>query len=307
VPLFGRRKPRPVAVPPAQDPVLTQLNVDQAAWLRNHVRTRLAERGLEVDVFGGYVRAADGTELGLHNVASQLTEERPSAWGAVVDRHLDLILTPPEHAEDLSRDELDQAVHLRLSVDHPMLADAWPSGTRLGTDLVATLCVDLPQTVQTPAQAFYEERGGLDHWFGVGTGNLRHVLHHEPLEQPRLEAPGPAFSIVIGESVMTASLVLLLDELLARLGTPDLGRGVLVAVPFRHQIAYRVVDGPDALPVIGRLAQFAADGWAEAAGSLSPHVYWVRDGVWRQLTSIEDKTISVTLDDDVSAAFGLDG
>jgi hypothetical protein len=307
VPLFGRRKPRPVAVPPAQDPVLTQLNVDQAAWLRNHVRTRLAERGLEVDVFGGYVRAADGTELGLHNVASQLTEERPSAWGAVVDRHLDLILTPPEHAEDLSRDELDQAVHLRLSVDHPMLADAWPSGTRLGTDLVATLCVDLPQTVQTPAQAFYEERGGLDHWFGVGTGNLRHVLHHEPLEQPRLEAPGPAFSIVIGESVMTASLVLLLDELLARLGTPDLGRGVLVAVPFRHQIAYRVVDGPDALPVIGRLAQFAADGWAEAAGSLSPHVYWVRDGVWRQLTSIEDKTIRVTLDDDVSAAFGLDG
>ena len=171
---------------------------------------------------------------------------------------------------------------------------------------MATLCVDLPQTVQTPAQSFYEERGGLDHWYGVGTGNLRHVLHHEPLEQAVLEAAGPAFQIVIGESVMTASLALLLGELLVELGTPDLGRGVLVAVPFRHQIAYRVVDGPDALPVIGRLALFAHDGWSEGLGPLSPHVYWVRDGRWHQLTSIEDGTIRVSIDDEAGAAFGLD-
>jgi hypothetical protein len=304
VPLFRRKKPRPDAAPP--DPVLTQLDVEQAAWLRNHVRTRLAERGLEVDVFADYVRSSDGTEIGLHNVAKRLADERPASWAGLVDQHLDLVLTPPERAEDLSRDELDLAVHLRLSPHHAMLAEAWPSASVLGSDLMATLCVDLPQTVQTPAQSFYEERGGLDHWFGVGTGNLRHVLHHEPLEQPTLEAAGPAFSIVLGESVMTASLALLLDELLARLGTPDLGRGVLVAVPFRHQIAYRVVDGPDALPVIGRLALFATDGWNEGLGPLSPHVYWVRNGRWRQLTSTEDGTIRVSIDDEVSAAFGLD-
>ncbi len=306
MPLFGRKKRQSAAVPPAPDPVLTQLDVEQAAWLRNHVRTRLAERGLEVDVFGDYVRAADGTEVGLHNVASRLADERPSDWGALVDQHLDLVLDPPERAEDLSRDELDQAVHLRLSVHHASLGEVWPSARRLGSDLMATLCVDLPQTVQTPAQSFYEERGGLDHWFGVGVGNLRHVLHHEPLSQPTLQAPGPAFSIVLGDSVMTASLALLLDELLVRLGTPDLGRGVLVAVPFRHQIAYRVVDGPDALPVIGRLAQFAADGWSEAVGALSPHVYWVRDGRWHQLTSFDDGRIQISIDDEVGAAFGLD-
>lgn len=66
------------------------------------------------------------------------------------------------------------------------------------------------------------------------------------------------------------------------------------------------MDGPDALPVIGRLAQFAADGWSEAVGALSPHVYWVRDGRWHQLTSIEEQTIQVSIDDEVSAAFGLD-
>ncbi|MGI3780462.1 MAG: hypothetical protein ACRYG2_06750, partial [Janthinobacterium lividum] len=186
------------------------------------------------------------------------------------------------------------------------LAQAWPSAGRLGTDLVATLCVDLPQTVQTPAQSFYSERGGLDHWFGVGTGNLRHVLNHEPLEQPSFEPPGPPFRVVLGESVMTASLVLLLDELLARLDTPDVGRGVLLAVPFRHQIAYRVVDGPESLPAIGRLAQFAAAGHADAVGPLSPHVYWVREGRWRQLTSLEDDTIRISIDDEVSAALGLD-
>lgn len=306
MPLFGRKKPRPAAVPPAQDPVLTQLDVDQAAWLRNHVRTRLAERGLEVDVFGDYVRAADGTEIGLHNVASRLADERPKDRARLVDEHLALVLTPPEQAEDLSRDELDEAAHLRLSPYHASLAESWPSAGRIGDELMVTLCVDLPQTVQTPAESFWAERGGLDHWIGVGTGNLRHVLHHEPLEQPTLEAPGPAFSIVLGDSVMTASLVLLLDELLARLGTPDLGRGVLVAVPFRHQIAYRVVDGPDALPVIGRLAQFAAVGWSEGLGPLSPHVYWVRDGRWRQLTSLEERTIRISIDDDVSAAFGLE-
>jgi hypothetical protein len=288
-----------------QDPVLTQLDVEQAAWLRNHVRTRMAERGLEVDVFGDYVRASDGTEVGLHNVATRLADERPRDRAGLVDQHLALVLTPPEQAEDLSRDELDRAVHLRFSPYHAMLADAWPRATRLGGDLLATLCVDLPQTVQTPAQSFYEERGGLDHWFGVGSGNLRHVLHHEPLEQVAFAPPGPPFQVLLGQSVMTASLALLLDELLAKLGTPDLGRGVLVAVPFRHQIAYRVVDGPDALPVIGPMAQFAADGWSEGLGPLSPHVYWVRNGRWRQLTSTEDGTIRVSIDDEVSVAFGL--
>ena len=168
MPLFGRKKPRPVPVPPAPDPVLTQLDVDQAAWLRNHVRTRLAERGLEVDVFGDYVRAADGTEIGLHNVATRLADERPKDWARLVDEHLTLVLTPPEQAEDLSRDELDQAAHLRLSPYHASLAEGWPSAGRIGDELMVTLCVDLPQTVQTPAESFWEARGGLQHWFGVG-------------------------------------------------------------------------------------------------------------------------------------------
>jgi hypothetical protein len=307
VPLFGRKKkPGPDPVRPSPDPDLTPLDVEQASWLRSHVRTRLAERGLEVDVFADHVRAADGTEVGLHGIASRLLDERPARWADLVDRHLALVLDPPERAEDLSRDELDQAVHLRLSPYHPTLAEAWPSAGRIGSDLIATLCVDLPQTVQTPAQAFYEERGGLDHWFGVGTGNLRHVLNHEPLEQPDFEPPGPPFRVVLGESVMTASLTLLLDELLARLGTSDVGRGVLVAVPFRHQIAFRVVDGPEALPAVGELARFAVAGHAGSVGSLSPHVYWVHGGRWRQLTSIEDRTVRISIDEDVSAAFGLD-
>lgn len=55
----------------------------------------------------------------------------------------------------------------------------------------------------------------------------------------------------------------------------------------------------------GRLAQLA-DGWSEGLGPLSPHVCWVRHGRWRQLTSSEDKTIHVSVDDEVRAEFGLD-
>ena len=119
--LFSRKRSDPV---PATDPDLPQLDVEQAAWLRSHVRTRLAERGLEVDVFGDHLRASDGTEVGLHNVASRLADERPRDWGGLVDQHLALVLTPSERAEDLSRDELDSAVHLRLSPHHAMLAEA---------------------------------------------------------------------------------------------------------------------------------------------------------------------------------------
>ena len=146
-------------------------------------------------------------------------------------------------------------------------------------------CVDLPEKVAVAAEQFYEERGGFDRWWQIGLDNLQQLLWDEPLEHfpVGLDSELPQFQVVRGESVMVASFALFLTELLAGLGEPDLGRGVLVAVPERRQVLYRVVRGAEALPAVGEMAIVARSVHRSTAGALSPHVFLVDGEGWHQL------------------------
>jgi hypothetical protein len=173
---------------------------------------------------------------------------------------------------------------------------------------MAVPCVDLPDKVAIAQESFYEERGGFDRWWEIGLDNLQELLWVEPLEHfpVGLDSDLPQFQVVRGESVMVASFALFLTELLARLGETDLGLGVLVAVPERHQVLYRIVRGAEALPAVGEMAIIAGSVHRTTAGSLSPHVFLVDDQGWHQLTQIEGTTVEVVIGDEAAAAFEIE-
>lgn len=302
--LFGRKRP---ASPP--DPELP-LSTSDAVRLRRLVRTSFAEAGREVTVYAAHVEDDAGARFGLWNLAA-LCQGQPAAdWPRLVRDHVRLLVVPSPSLDDLSDAELRAAVHLRLVEAGGVSDPTWhPSARRLGADLLAVLSVDLPETVATPPERDWERRGGLAHWQEIGTANLRALLVSDDLvhERVRPDPRGGEFDLVRGDSFFVGSLSLLLPEVVQRF-TPglDLRRGVLVAAPFRHQLAWRVVDGRDAALALDHLSHLALAGFADAPGPLSPHVHWVCDGVWQQVTRLVDDRPEVVLSPELSAALGVD-
>jgi hypothetical protein len=305
VSFFKRSRPEPT---PDGDLPLT---AEQARTLRGLVRTAFAETGVEVVVHAGHVEDDQGGQFGLWNLAALCNDTPEREWPDVVRAHVSR-LGRPEEVETMSEDALEQAIHLRLveSAGLPNPA-SHPSATRYGDDLTALLSVDLPHTVSTPQEAFWAGRGGRDRWLAIGRANLRALLISDALEHQRVAPPDGqgAFDVVVGESFFTASTALLSDDLVRRFApATDVSRGVLLVVPFRHQVAYRVLDGTrDGVVALNNLLHFAMLGFREAPGPLSPNVFWVRDGRWVQVSRIVDEQPRVEIDEELAAALGALG
>ncbi len=309
--LFKRSKP---ASPPDEHLPLTQ---EQAVALRALVRTAFAEEGLEVVVYADHLEDDTGRKLGLWNIAALCKDEPERAWPDLVRRHV-AALAAPEDVEDLSDADLRTGVHLRLVERAGFPDPTWhPNAVAFGEDLLAVLSVDLPETVTTPREDYWTDRGGLDSWMGTGRANLLAVALSDELEHQVIGPPDGdgAFDVVTGDSFFTGSTALMVDHLVRRFGPipDDLDAavqgsplGVLVAAPFRHQVAWKVLDGTqDGALALNNLFRFAMLGYADAPGPLSPHVYWVRGDDWRQVTHIVGDQARVDVDEELARALGV--
>lgn len=303
--LFRRRGKGPVV----EDPDLP-LDVDQAARLRALVRQVFAEHGREVVVHSDHLADDQGVRFGLWNVAAVCADKPRREWPAIVRRHVHGLLDPDD-LESVAESELLGTTYLRLIEAAQMPRADWhPTATVIGESVLLVLAVDRPAQVTTPRESFWEARGGVEHWRKVGRANLRDLLAVEDLKHQRLTPPGGTggFDVVMGDSFFAGSLALLLDEVRDRY-QPGLRApyGVLVAVPFRHQFAWSVVEpGEPARQALENLFGFAAAGFSDAPGPISPHVYWVHEGRWRQLTRVDpDGLGSIDLDEEAARALGL--
>jgi hypothetical protein len=100
------------------------------------------------------------------------------------------------------------------------------------------------------------------------------------------------FTVLIGESVHTASRLLTLDDVLRRAtGEADAPNGVLVAVPNRHQLVFHRPHDASLIGAIHGMLQFTVAGHAEGTGAISPHLFWrpPGGGPLEQLTLIDDE------------------
>lgn len=287
----------------ARDPKLP-LTVAQAQRLRTLVQDSWARRGREVAVHSDHVVDADGGTFGLWNLAVLVADEPQRQWSRLVDAHVARLATPKPSVASLSDSQLLEQVVLRL-VRTAALPDpaGFPTTPTLAGDVRIVLVVDFPEVVITPPERELAARGDLDDWRAVGRGNLWHMMRSVPRTRRAIgDEDRGGFEVLASDSVYTASMALFLPELLSMAGRADLGRGVLVALPFRHQVAFRVIDGPRAGPSIEGLFRYALTLYDGTAGPLSPHVFWVRDGCWEQITSLDGEHARILVSEDLARA-----
>ena len=153
-------------------------------------------------------------------------------------------------------------------------------------DIVEVFNLDQPETVHLIRDEDLERLGGRSVVEPVATSNLAGVL--QEIEVESLSADDVNFTAVLGDSLFTASLVLLMPDLLRRLDVEEAPLGVLVAVPCRSQVVLHVIRDTTVVPSVNAMIGFARSGFVQGAGPLSPHLFWWHDGVFDQLTRTDD-------------------
>ena len=284
--LFKRSQARDTG--PADD-ALPFFTRDQAADFRSLVGATLGARGLEVQMHPDHAEDAAGRQLGLWNLGAQCVEARRREWPALVAAHVDRVLASfdaPDPFDDLTEEAAAAQTYARLYPEDAMPSfDGFPH-REFVPGVVELLALDLPETVAVFNDDHTARLGGWEKLHGHGMRNLE-VLPVEHLEE--LDGPdGSTFHVLLGDSVHTASRVLLLPRLASALaGQEDAGHGWLMSIPNRHQVAWHMIRDASVIPVVSAMAHFAALGHADAPTPLSPHVYWWDGQGYQQLTQVD--------------------
>jgi hypothetical protein len=281
--LISRSRPRQV------DEHLTYFTQTEANEFRRLVGQSFAAAGRDVAVYPDHVVDRSGTILQLWNIGALCLGAEPSHWPALIDEHVRLVTAPGTEVGDLSQEELDVGLYLRLvdvaSVHDP---DSLAYARVVAPGLLEVISVDLPDSVATPSLEELEGRGTIGDLVARGRENLRALLLSNALRSEEMGDGRGAFTAVTGDSLFVASLALLLPETVERFGgKEDWGRGILVAVPSRSRLLFRPIDHGDAALALQRMLQVSLRGFADGPGGLSPDVFWVRNGAWTQVTSHE--------------------
>lgn len=277
-----KRNPKPEE--PA-DETLPELSISGAQRLRDLVRGSMAVAGYEVTVYAGHVEDADGRQFGLGSLARRLADPRVPArkWPEVVEDHIRRLLASVDGPDefDVPTEDILERTYLRLYEAGSLPdGDWWSYGREALPGVLELLALDLPDSVAT----FNDEqvaKHGLDRLRTAGFANLRR-------EEADERATFDGVEILVGSMFMASTALVLRDVVLRTTGEARLPNGVLVAMPFRHQLLYHVPRDTGVVDALNAMAGNAAAGYDSEVGPISPHVYWWDDGEFQQITHRDD-------------------
>jgi hypothetical protein len=283
--LFNRNARKPADDDEPQDEHLPELTISGAQRLRDLVRGSMAVAGYEVTVYAGHVEDADGRQFGLGSLARRLSDPRLAAkrWPSIVEDHITRLLASVNGPDefDVPTEDLLERTYLRLYEAGSLPdADWWSYGREALPGVLELLALDLPDSVAT----FNDEqvtKHGIDRLRVAGLANLRR-------EEADERATYDGVEILVGSMFMASTVLVLREVVLRTTGEAHLPNGVLVAVPFRHQLLYHVPRDTEVIEALNSMAAFAAMGYDKEVGPISPHVYWWQDGEFHQITQRDE-------------------
>lgn len=265
------------------------------------LRQDLAARNLphEVDAAAGSVRITplrnEPQTFGLLNLAQVCHQTPRGEWPDVIERHLDVALSVfaggMDFVDRLGSDfgRAKSLLKLRLYAE-----DYLESGIPLvyrpvAEGLVAVLVYDLPQSIASvPSDHLRSWRRTEDELFELGLQNVKAggTLHHSTVPLPQ----GGELELLTGtDNYFAATHLLCLADYLPE---PP-GAGVLVGAPNRHGLVLYRIQGLEIMGALQALLGAVPGMYAEGPGSISPNLYWWRDGTLTLLPSlIEDGQIN---------------
>ncbi|MEU8525890.1 hypothetical protein AB0C77_09900 [Streptomyces sp. NPDC048629] len=264
----------------------------EAAHFRGQVREAFAEHGLEVTVFADMVTDDGGRHFGLGNLAAVChnDDRGPRVWPDLVRQHVERVLRTmdaPSALDTLSPEQIRAQLYPRVVGVEGIDPAAFGYARSVAPGLYEILALDLPESVMMLTDEALEPLGDVRHLRDRALANLRGlpVEGHETVR----DTDGMRFEVLIGDSFYTASRVLDLDAVVRRVTGEPLGEhGALVAMPFRHQLAFHPIRDTGIIPALGAMASFAAAGYADTPGAISPYVFWWRDGTLTQLSDYDE-------------------
>ncbi|MFJ5224950.1 hypothetical protein [Streptomyces sp. NPDC088400] len=287
-----RRGPKRDGRDMPRDPAFSFFSVDEAAHFRAQVREAFAELGLEVTLYADMATDSAGRQFGLGNLAAVChnDDRGPRVWGELARRHAGMVLRTmdsPSALETLSPEQIRAQLYPRVISQDSLDPQAFGYARSVAPGLYEVLALDLPESVMMLTDEALEPLGEVQQLRDRALGNLREL----PVEgrETVKNTGGIRFEVVLGDSFYTASRVLALDTVVRQVTgqriPPD---GALVAMPFRHQLAFHVIRDTTMIPSLNAMASFAASGYEDTPGAISPYVYWWRGGTLTQLSDEDE-------------------
>lgn len=217
-------------------------------------------------------------QLGLQNLSQICNVEAERNWPSVIEGFVTNMMTTFDEqaalevrAKDFGAVRDSLRIRLYGHVD-PQFLERTVTRTLAGR-LVATLVFDLPGSTMS-VSSDYIERWGISpiDLFEIAKDNL--AACDEGLRPSRMQLDEGGHIDVLGEDFFTASHLLSLEHLLDE----PAPHGVLVIVPVRHAMAFHAIRDASVLPSINGLVGVAHNMFQDGPGSISPELYWWRDG-----------------------------
>ncbi|MBI2933343.1 MAG: hypothetical protein HYY16_16990 [Planctomycetes bacterium] len=230
-------------------------------------------------------------EFGLQNLAQFCHQMPREEWASIIARHFDTLFHIDAQAARLDRlaenfERVRSCLKIRLypsdmrGLDFVVRRESAPG-------LTAVLVYDLPNSVATVhPDSVKKWHRPIEELFRLGLENVRAegALRRDVTEIDK----GAAVISLVGETFFAASHALLLEDYLK----PPPRCGALVGVPNRHTVLYHLIEDFRVLPAIKALLVATFSMFQEGPGSVSPNLYWWRDGALTLLPSIvRPKTI----------------
>jgi hypothetical protein len=264
--------------------------VEQGARFRALVRRAFSEEGIEGTVYSDHVES-DGRQYGLHNLAAACHGARDREWDQIVRKHVAAIVRAtdgPSEFDELTDEEVLSRTYVRVMGRSTVPdGDAWSYARVLAGDLIELFALDCPETVAL-FNTEHVERFGVDALRAAGLANVM-AEPIQTVERLGVEGESANLHVVLGDSVYTASKLLTMADVLRRtVGDPAPTHGALVCVPNRHQLAFHVIGDLTVVPSLQAMVGFAADGYSDGVGAVSPFVFWWRAGELAQLSFADD-------------------
>jgi hypothetical protein len=257
------------------------MSQDETTAFVEAVGRELQRRGLHHEVADGTARVERGGEwsnFGLSNLAQYCHNIGPASWQEAIATHFDNLFAAEQAEAELQERVRDfegirslLKVRLYGDVRTGGIDPAPPASWEYAPGVTAALVYDLPTTVRSAGATEVEAWGkSREELLAVALENVRgDTVESKPI------ADGAAAPIAcFADHFFAASHAFLLGERL-----PSAANGSAVfAVPHRHALLYAPLVDLGVIESIHRLIPTAVSLFQEGPGSISPNLYWWREG-----------------------------
>ena len=245
------------------------------------VNADLDRRGLAHTVGAGQVsieRHGQSSDYGLTNLVQLCHQVGRRDWSAAIASHFDNLFAAADADADVremarSFDGIRSMFKVRLYPGTSLggMEPNPPASWELASGLTAAFVYDLPTTVST-ANAEQVRDWGLDHdeLLRAALDNLR----VDAVEDQTIGEGRSAVVACVADHFFAASHALLLAERLP----PEATAGAVFIVPHRHALLYAPMVDVGVVQSINQLIPMGVSMFQQGPGSISPGLYWWREG-----------------------------